>query len=97
MIIVHIDSCFSNADDLNYSDDQGWDIKEALDVEECKHSEAFSNMPAQIKKCKYGTVSASKVSTEQKHMTASKKKKLENLLKEFGVIFDGKLGHYPHK
>ena len=58
-------------------------------------------MAAQNKKRKYGAVFASEVFPEQDHMTSSKKKKLENLLKEFDVVFDvvfdGKLGHYSHK
>ena len=68
-----------------------------MDIEECKHSKAFANIAAQIKKRKYGVVSVSEDSAEQEHMTASEKKKLENLLKEFDVVFDRKLGHYPHK
>ena len=54
-------------------------------------------MAAQIKKCKYGAVYVSEVSAKQEHMTAFKKKKLENVLKQFDVVFDRKLGHYPHK
>ena len=54
-------------------------------------------MAAQIKKRKYGAVSASEVSAEQEHMTASEKKKLENLLKESDVVFDRNLGHYPQE
>ena len=84
----YVDCCFSNEDDLHYNDDQEWDIDEELDIEELEHSEAFANMAAQIKKRKYGAVSASEVSVEQDHMTASERKKLENLLKEFDLVFD---------
>ena len=77
----YVDSYFSNEDDLNYNEDQGLDIDKELDIEELKHTKAFANMAAQIKKQKYGAVSASEVSTEQGHMSASKKKKLESLFK----------------
>ena len=92
-----MDSCFSNKDDLRYNEDQGWDIDEEFDIEELKHSKAFVNMAAQIKKRKYGAISASEVLSEQEHMTALKRMKLENLLNEFDVVLNRKLGHYPHK
>ena len=65
--------------------------------DEPEHSEAFANMAAKIKKHKYTAISTSEVSAEQDHMTTIKKNKLEQLLKDFNVVFDGKLGLYPHE
>ena len=49
------------------------------------------------KKREYASVSASEVSTEQDHISSTDKLKLENLLKDFDVVFDGKLKLYPHE
>ena len=93
----YIDCCFSKENDINYINNQGQNINQQIDIKELIHLKAFVNLATQTKKRKYAAISASEVSTEQDHMTSSKKQKLQKLLKEFNAVFDGKHGLYPHK
>ena len=46
---------------------------------------------------KYEKMTARQVVESQKHLTATEQQSLETILDMYPVLFDGKLGHYPHK
>jgi hypothetical protein len=52
---------------------------------------------AEIKESKYEKVDPMEVAQQQKHLDASKCKKLGMMLNKFEKLFDGTLGCYPHK
>ena len=45
---------------------------------------------------KYEGVSAREVADKQQHLLEDEKEKLVQVLEKYPVLFDGKLGHYPH-
>ena len=46
---------------------------------------------------KYSCVPTRAVADRQKHLTPHQQDQLNNVLKKYTVLFDGKLGRYPHK
>ena len=42
-------------------------------------------------------MTAQQVVESQKHLSAVKQQSLESILDKYPILFDGKLGHYPHK
>ena len=59
--------------------------------------DAWDNFATEILKRKYNRVTAKDVAAEEHHMSAKEKILSENTLKKYRILFDDKLGHYPHK
>ena len=61
----------------------------------CYH--AWDNFVAEILERKYDRVTARDVAEQQDRMLPKQNKLFEHTLKKYEILFDGKLGHYPHE
>ena len=52
---------------------------------------------SEILESKYRKVSVDNIAAKQAHLTEEQQFKLRNVLRKHKVLFDGKLGCYPHK
>ena len=57
----------------------------------------WTTIQAKILDSKYVKVSVDDVTAIQKHLTPNQQAKLHNVLHKHKVLFDSKLGRYPHK
>ena len=46
---------------------------------------------------KYEKMTAWQLVESQKHLTPTEQQSFESILDKYPILFDGKLGHYPHK
>ena len=60
-------------------------------------NDAWDNFAAEILERKYDKVTAKDVAAQQHYLTPKQKQLFKNTLKKYEVLFNGKLGHYPHE
>eukprot|EP00536_Pseudo-nitzschia_multiseries_P005270 jgi/Psemu1/146885/gw1.96.83.1 len=65
--------------------------------EEAKDTELFKNASTEILERSYQRVTAKEVARQQNHMTEEQKRKFQKMIQKHEVIFNGKLGLYPHE
>ena len=68
-----------------------------IDDDDFLCDDAWDCFATEILERKYERVTAKDVAAEQDHMSDRQKIIFENTLKKYEVLFDGKLGHYPHR
>ena len=59
--------------------------------------ESDDPLESYILDAKYERMTARQVVESQKHLSAVEQQSLETVLDKYPILFDGKLGHYPHK
>ena len=60
-------------------------------------NDAWDNFAAEISERKYNRVTTKDVATQHDHTSPKQKQLFENTFKKYEILFDGKLGHYPHE
>ena len=57
----------------------------------------YNNEEAYILDAKYEKISAKEVADQQQHLSEPERRRLEQTLAKYPILFDGRLGHYPHE
>ena len=68
-----------------------------IDDDDFLCDDAWDSFATEILERKYESITAKEVAAAQQHLSEQQRIILETTLKKYEILFDGKLGHYPHQ